>query len=165
MKHDLADKWGERLLNLEAQLEREPANVMVWHWRGEIRVLRFLLRRYGHTEPPAPVELILPDDAAADAATPPTSALERSLLRLALLIPNVATKHSRPAPQDRAEILERIKIARDEGREIEAAEESWWEDINAEARRKALRLREREEQWNRRECERLREEREKRRRR
>ena len=177
MKHDLADKWGERLRILEAQLKREPANMMIWHWRGEARVLRFLLGRYGQQPsapanaatfdaaiPPEPLPEPLPESSPEPLPALPTSALERSLLRLALLIPNVASKRLRPAPQERAAILERIRVARDEGRIIEDAEESWWEEVAAqieasayggmEARRNALLLREREQAWKRRERER-----------
>ena len=145
MRHDLSDNWEERLLYLESQVEREPASVRGWHWHGEARVLRFLLRRYGEIE--------LPCDAATSAvaaSAPELSALEKSLLRLALIIPNVASKHARPAPRERADILERIKVARDEGRQIEG-EESWRATLNAQtaaidkARRKSLELREREE--------------------
>ena len=160
MKHDLADKWGERLRILDAQLERESAGAMLWCERGEARVLRFLLRRYGE-DATGQVEAFEPAETigAADAATPPqsvlelelapTAALERSLLRLALRIPGVTSKRLRPAPPDRAAILERIRIARDQGRAIEA-EELWRDETNGQARRNALRLRECEEQWKRR---------------
>ena len=170
MKHDLADKWGERLRILETQLKREPADMMLWHWRAQARVLRFLLARYAR-EPLAPDDFTVPaaaatapDSSELPSALPsalPTSALERSLLRLALIIPSVANKHSRPAPEDRAAILERIKVARDEGRVIEETEVSWWEEVavqievaaygGVKARRNALRLSEREAQWKQRE--------------
>ena len=107
------------------------------------------------------------------------SPLERALLRMALVIPNVYTKHPRPAPSERAAILERIKCARDEGRATEVADESWLADLTRQieagaygatkagatkARENGLRLREREEEWERTRRERKWEDREKRRR-
>lgn len=160
MKHEFAEKWSARLLILEAQLEREPASARMWHWRGEARVTRFLLRRYGEIKAPGDAATA---GVAASGATE-LSPIERALLRMALVIPGVHTKHPRPAPCERAAILERIKCARDEGRQIEATEESWlanvgvWLELQEEqARRNSLRLREREEDWKWRERERLRE--------
>ena len=125
MKHDLAEKWRERLLILQAQLERETGDMMTWHWRSEARVLQFLLRRYGETcgESNAPGDAATAGVAASSGAE--LSPLERALLRMSLLIPNIHTKHLRPSPRDRAAILERIKIAGEQARELDEADESW----------------------------------------
>ena len=43
----LAQGWQTRLQHYQTALEREPLSVQAWQWRIEIKVLRFLLSRYG----------------------------------------------------------------------------------------------------------------------
>lgn len=132
MNDDLAEKWRQRLPLVEAQLCNAPRDMSAWHWRAEIRVLRFLLHRYA--QPEAPVEEISPDELSLDEIAPheieiasvPMSPLERSLLRMALLIPNIHTKHARPSDGERANILDRIKVVGDEARVIDEAEQERW---------------------------------------
>ena len=100
MNDDLAEKWRQRLPLVEAQLGNAPRDMSAWHWRAEIRVLRFLLHRYGQPETSiteiAPNELSLDESAPheTEIASVPMSPLERSLLRMALLIPNIHTKRA-----------------------------------------------------------------------
>ena len=156
---DLAEKWRARLPIVEAQLEREPA--LAWHWRAEIRVLRFLVRRYGQDDEIAPPDwlalLDLSDESdlaeSPELLAPELSALERSILRLSLLIPNAHTKHGRPSSRDRAAILERIAGAGEEARQTPEPE-SLLEDIALwlyppHRRQADARLRERQAEWER----------------
>ena len=126
MNEDLADKWRQRLLHLQAQLADAPRDLGAWHWRAEIRVLRFLVSRYGCDETPAPAKSNA-DICIEPALDEPTllhmSALQRALVKMALITPRVQTKHPRPTERDRAAMLERLKEAGDKARDISDEEE------------------------------------------
>ena len=131
MNDDLAEKWRQRLPLVEAQLCNAPRDRGAWHWRAEVRVLRFLLHRYAlpATSIEAPSEELSLDEIAPveiEIAATAMSPLERSLLRMALLIPNIHTKRARPSECERADILERIKVAGDEARVLDEAEQERW---------------------------------------
>ena len=59
----LAAGWQSRLQHLETVLDAKSIHALAWRWRTELRVLRFLLSRYGDDP--------LIDDAAVYAKTPP----------------------------------------------------------------------------------------------
>ncbi len=128
--NDLAEKWRQRLPILEAQLRSAPRDMSAWHWRAEIRVLHFLLNRYAKPENAMePNELLLDEIASV-----PMSPLERSLLKMALLIPNIHTKRTRPSENERANILERIKVVGDEARIIDEAEQERWGKLRLDSK-------------------------------
>jgi hypothetical protein len=43
----LTQDWQARLQQSQDALRREPAARQAWHWRVQVKVLRFLLARYG----------------------------------------------------------------------------------------------------------------------
>ena len=159
MNQELADRWRERLPELQARLEDAPGDLAAWHWRAEVRVLRFLISRYGQ---PAAEKSAQPrvEVCIEPALDEPTllhmSALQRALMKMALLSPRVQTKHPRPTQRDRAAILERLKEAGDEARDISDAEERWLKQFDLAnhlargAQRNAAQRRDREREWMRR---------------
>lgn len=139
MNDDLAKKWRQRLPLVEAQLYNAPRDMSAWHWRAEIRVLRFLLHRYAQPETSVEkisTEISLDEIAPTETeiASVPMSPLERSLLRMALLIPNIHTKRTRPSEGERANILDRIKVAGDEARTIDEAEQKRWSKLRLDSK-------------------------------
>ncbi len=60
----LAEEWRARLRICQDAIAREPLAAQGWHWRVQIKVLRFLLARYGNQPEsgsvPAKSELPLP---------------------------------------------------------------------------------------------------------
>jgi hypothetical protein len=59
----LGAAWSSRLESLQSALSRDPGHAQAWRWRIQIKVLTFLLSRYGaapnldwqEQRPPAPV--------------------------------------------------------------------------------------------------------------
>ena len=49
----LAQEWQMRLQSYQDAIEREPASPAAWHWRVQIKVLRYLLSRYGNEPEPS----------------------------------------------------------------------------------------------------------------
>jgi hypothetical protein len=43
----LSSSWIARLRHLETALAESPDSVQAWHWRAQIKVLRFVISRYG----------------------------------------------------------------------------------------------------------------------
>jgi hypothetical protein len=43
----LAAAWSSRLHSLKTALDEDPNNFQAWHWRIQVRVLTFLVSRYG----------------------------------------------------------------------------------------------------------------------
>ncbi len=44
----LAPQWSAQLLHLTALLSDDPVHAQAWRWRLRIKLLRFLLARYGN---------------------------------------------------------------------------------------------------------------------
>ena len=155
MREDLADRWRERLPELQARLEGAPGDLAAWHWRAEMRVLRFLISRYGQEQSPqlqTRVEVCI-EPALDEPTLLHMSALQRALTKMALITPRVQTKHPRPTERDRAAILERLKEAGDEARDISDAQERWLKQFELAnhlarvARRSEEQRRDREREW------------------
>ena len=45
--NSLARLWRDRLDRVQARLQRRPAGIDAWQWRIEVRILSYLLTRYG----------------------------------------------------------------------------------------------------------------------
>jgi hypothetical protein len=43
----LSALWIVRLRHLKTALEQSPNSVQAWHWRAQVKVLRFMISRYG----------------------------------------------------------------------------------------------------------------------
>jgi hypothetical protein len=84
----LAVRWLTQLRSLRRALVREPSSHEAWHWRIRIKVLSFLVSRYG--DDPAiesrlgaghpPISLIVPKDSAYKEHPPRSAAELRELL-------------------------------------------------------------------------------------
>ena len=120
--------WLIRLATLEYLVEAEPGGP-IWLWKIRIRIIRYLLARYGTASThEIEIDIRLPQPGDSDPSIPPPAD------PTAGVAPTVLVDHPPKLASAIAPILDDIRLVNDDRREVESYRVipevvwTWWRD-------------------------------------
>lgn len=79
-----AASWLAQRQELAARLEHDPSNAQAWYWRARIKLMSFLLTRYGNAPPPSATAAGSPSPPLTIRKLPPKPPRPTATFRVAL---------------------------------------------------------------------------------